>query len=258
VSGITTYQYVRGMPSQGWQPEHPDIMRILGEAEEVDTALLAAGSNYVFLLKMRHPDAGEGYAVYKPQRGEAPLSDFPDGTLYQREYAAYMVSEAIGWHLIPPTLIREDLSNGRGALQLFIEHDPSRNYFNLKDERLEEMKRIAVFDWLTNNADRKGGHCLLAHDGRMWCIDQGLTFHSDAKLRTVIWDYQGQQVPAELIDDVLAFGAKLDSDTELNAELRLLMSPPEYEMLLQRIQLIDKSRVFPAPPPYRPFPWPMI
>jgi hypothetical protein len=253
-----TTRYVRGMPSQSWQPDRPDIIDVLREAEMEEDAVMAAGSNYVYLLKMRHPAAGEGYAVYKPQRGEAPLSDFPDGTLYTRECAAYVVSEALGWHLIPPTIAREGLSSGIGALQVFIEHDPAQNYFTLRESRVDEMKRIAVFDWVTNNADRKGGHCLLARDGRMWCIDQGLTFHTDDKLRTVIWDFQGQPVPPSLLDEVRAFGDRLDSDTMLRSQLLELITEAEFARLEERVALIDRVRVYPAPPAYRPYPWPMI
>jgi uncharacterized repeat protein (TIGR03843 family) len=247
------------MPSQAWQPDQPGILDILRDARVEEQALLAAGSNYVYLLKLKHPDAGAGYAVYKPQRGEAPLSDFPDGTLFKREYAAYVVSEALGWGLIPPTVIRsEGLEAGIGALQLFIEHDPSQHFFTLKDGREAEMKRIALYDWLTNNADRKGGHCLLARDGRMWCIDQGLTFHADEKLRTVIWEYQGQSVPPGLVEEVLRFGRLLESDAELRAQLQELISLREYDKLLERIALIDRVRVYPGPPDWRPYPWPMI
>ena len=247
------------MPNQPWLPEQPGIANLLLTARVEDQALLAAGSNYVYLLKLAHPSAGEGYAVYKPQRGEAPLSDFPDGTLYQREYAAFLVSEALGWGLIPPIVIREDgLDMGIGALQLFIEHDPAQHYFTLKEAREAEMRRIALFDWLTNNADRKGGHCLLARDGRMWCIDQGLTFHADDKLRTVIWDFQGQPVAEELIEQVAAFAGRLESDEALRSELQALISAPEYERLLERTAQIEKVGVYPAPPLYRPYPWPMI
>ena len=247
------------MPNQPWQPGQANIVDILRTADLAEAALLAAGSNYVYLLRLNHPDAGDGYAVYKPQRGEAPLSDYPDGTLYQREYAAYVVSEALGWHLIPPTIIRADgLEMGIGALQLFIEHDPAQNFFSLKDGRELEMKRIALYDWLTNNADRKGGHCLLANDGRMWCIDQGLTFHDEDKLRTVIWEYQGQPVPPALIDEVNAFGARLETDAGLRNELQSLMSAREYQRLVERIALIDRIRVYPPPPSYRPYPWPMV
>ena len=253
-----TTRYVRGMPGQSWDPHRSDILDVLREAEVEEEALLAAGSNYVFLLKMQHPTAGEGYAVYKPQRGEAPLHDFPSGTLYQREYAAYVVSEALGWRLIPPTTVREDLGAGLGVLQLFIEHDPAQHYFTLKDERIDEMKRIAASDWLTNNADRKGGHCLLARDGRLWCIDQGLTFHADEKLRTVIWDFQGQPVPQPILADIARFAEELHRDSELRAELASLISPRELARLEERAGLIDKLRVYPSPPPYRPYPWPMI
>jgi hypothetical protein len=151
------------MPSQPWAPDRPDAIDLMREAEVEEAALLAAGSNYVYLCTLHHPTGGTGYAVYKPQRGEAPLNDCPDGTLYKREYAAYLVAEAIGWHIIPPSLVRsEGMPYGVGVMQLFIEHDPSQHYFNLKEGRVEEMKRIALFDWVTNNADRKGGHTLLA------------------------------------------------------------------------------------------------
>jgi uncharacterized repeat protein (TIGR03843 family) len=247
------------MPSQAWRPDRPDVISLLQESEVADAALLAAGSNYVYLVELKHPEAGTGYAVYKPQRGEAPLSDFPDGTLYKREHAAYIVSEALGWHLIPPSVIREEgMPYGIGVMQLFIEHDPSQHYFNLRDDRIEEMKRIALFDWITNNADRKGGHTLLASDGRLWCIDQGLTFHEDDKLRTVIWDFQGQQVPDHLVDEACRFDERLETDLELRGQLLRLITPAELDRLHYRLELVDRLRVFPPPPQYRPYPWPMI
>ena len=247
------------MPNQRWLPDQPGILDILASATVAGRAMLAAGSNYVFLLQLSHPEAGEGYAVYKPQRGEAPLSDFPEGTLYKREYAAYVVSEALRWGLVPPTVIRGDgLEMGVGMVQLFVEHDPAQNYFTLRDEHAAEMQRIAVFDWLTNNADRKGGHCLLDASGRIWCIDQGLAFNVDEKLRTVIWDFQGQPVPVALLDDVRRFGEALEKDATLRASLLELIAPVEFERLQQRVALIDQRRVFPAAPPYRPYPWPMI
>jgi hypothetical protein len=256
---VSQPRYVRGMPSQPWLPDRPDVIELLGESEAAEAALLAAGSNYVFLLTLRHPEAGEGYAVYKPLQGEAPLWDFPGGTLYKREYASYLVSEALGWGLVPPTIVREvGLPYGVGAVQLFIEHDPSRHFFNLRDSRGEEMKRVAVFDWLTNNADRKGGHTIVARDGRLWCIDQGLTFHAEDKLRTVIWDYSGQEVPSHLVEEVCAFGERLDGDARLRDQLLRLLSAEELVALHRRVDLIARARVYPAPPPFRPYPWPMI
>ena len=247
------------MPSQPWSPDRPDVLDLLTDGRQEEAGLLASGSNYVFLLTLSHPEAGSGYAIYKPQRGEAPLSDFPDGSLYRREYAAYLVSEALGWQLIPPTIVRQDgLEMGLGVLQLFIEHDPSLNYFNIRDGRIDEMKRVAVFDWLTNNADRKGGHCLVARDGRLWCIDQGLTFHPENKLRTVIWDFQGQPVPPDLADEVCRFGERLAGDEILRSQLLDQLTPVELRSLEERAAIIDRERTFPTPPPWRPYPWPMI
>jgi hypothetical protein len=247
------------MPAQSWDPYRSDILDVLREASVEDEAMLAAGSNYVFLLRMNHETAGEGYAVYKPQQGEAPLHDFPSGTLYRREYAAYLVSEALDWHLVPPTIVREDgLEMGLGILQLFVVHDPSRHFFNLREGREAEMQRIALFDWLCNNADRKGGHCLLDLNDHLWCIDHGITFHSEDKLRTVIWDFQAMPVPEPLLQDVRHFAEMLQDDTEIRASLAELLLPHEMVRLIERAAEIDAQRVFPPPPPYRPYPWPMI
>jgi uncharacterized repeat protein (TIGR03843 family) len=120
------------------------------------------------------------------------------------------------------------------------------------------MKRIAAFDWLVNNADRKGGHCLLDANGRIWCIDHGITFHSEDKLRTVIWDFQGTPVPPLLIEDICHLADSLQGGTEIHAQLSELLSDHEMAKLIERAALINEQRVFPAPPPYRPYPWPMI
>ena len=247
------------MPANSWQPDLPNIETILAEASVEEEWMLAAGSNYVFLLRMSHPDAGEGYAVYKPRDGEAPLHDFPSGTLYKREYAAYVVSEELGWGLVPPTVIREEgLRAGVGVLQLFVVHDPALHFFNIKDDFGDEMRRIALFDWLVNNADRKGGHTLLDEANRLWCIDHGITFHAENKLRTVIWDYQGLPVPPALVEDVCDFAARLRDDGELRGRLSDLLSEVELITLEERAAEIDRERVYPPPPMYRPYPWPMI
>jgi uncharacterized repeat protein (TIGR03843 family) len=247
------------MPAESWSPDLPNILDILNQSEVREEWMLAAGSNYVFLLEMSHPDAGSGYAVYKPRRGEAPLHDFPSGTLYKREYAAYVVSEALGWHLVPPTVVREDgLPAGVGALQLFVVHDPALHFFNIKEGRDDDMRRIAVFDWLINNADRKGGHTLQDAAGRLWCIDHGITFHSDDKLRTVIWDYQGTPIPPAMVDEICDFAARLREDSELRAQISELLSADELRRLEERAAMIDQERVYPPPPLYRPYPWPMI
>lgn len=247
------------MPAESWQPGLPNILDVLSQAEVQDEWMLAAGSNYVFLLKLTHPEAGEGYAVYKPRDGEAPLHDFPSGTLYKREYAAYVVSEALGWGLVPPTVVREDgLRAGVGVLQLFVVHDPALHFFNIKEGHEDEMRRIALFDWLVNNADRKGGHTLQDAAGRLWCIDHGIAFHTEDKLRTVIWDYQGTPVPPALVEDVCEFAQRLRDDAALRGQLSELLSETELRRLEERAAAIDRERVYPPPPMHRPYPWPMI
>ena len=150
--------------------------------------LVPWGSNYTFIVTIRH-DGKQANAVYKPSRGERPLWDFPDGTLAFREVAAYLVSEALGFPNVPPTILR-DGPQGIGMVQLYIEMVDGQHFFTLRDQHRDEMKRIAVFDAIINNTDRKGGHVLLGEDGKLWCIDHGVTFHEEPKLRTVIWDYR--------------------------------------------------------------------
>ena len=150
---------------------------------------ILSSSNYAFLARV---DDGElqALAVYKPRRGEVPLWDFAPGTLCMREVAAYVLSHALGWPLIPPTVLR-DGSYGPGVVQLYIEADVDAHYFTFREERRADLVPVALFDIVTNNADRKGGHLLLDRDSRIWAIDHALTFHAEPKLRTVIWDFAG-------------------------------------------------------------------
>ena len=120
------------------------------------------------------------------------------------------------------------------------------------------MRRIALFDWLVNNADRKGGHTLLDGDGRLWCIDHGIAFHTDDKLRTVIWEYQGAPVPPALVEDVCDFAARLRDDATLRGQLASLLSETELLRLEERAAIIDRERIYPPQPMHRPYPWPMI
>jgi len=247
------------MPNQRWLPDQPGILDILASATVAGRAMLAAGSNYVFLLQLSHPEAGEGYAVYKPQRGEAPLSDFPEGTLYKREYAAYVVSEALRWGLVPPTVIRGDgLEMGVGMVQLFVEHDPAQNYFTLRDEHAAEMQRIAVFDWLTNNADRKGGHCLLDEDHRIWGIDHGLCFHPDYKMRTVMWDWAGETIPPEWLTELDDAVEAIETGAEVAQTFLAILEGQELAALVRRARRLVSSGQFPLPGPHRSYPWPLV
>mgnify|MGYP001361164179 CR=1 FL=1 len=209
-------------------------------------------SNATFLVTVTlGPDRRA--AIYKPHRGERPLWDFPDG-LYRREVAAYEVSEALGWGIVPETVLRQDAPLGPGSLQRFVEADFDQHYFTLMDEEAwhDELRRIAVFDLLINNADRKSGHCLLA-EGRIWGIDHGLCFHVQPKLRTVIWDFGGTRLPRALREQVGAIAQQLPSS------LAELLNPSETAALMHRAETVAGLDRFPDPDPdMRPYPWPLV
>lgn len=217
------------------------------------------GSNYTFLAEVKYQ--GEiNKAVYKPCRGETPLWDFPRNSLAYREVAAYIVSEALHWHYIPPTVFRtKTKAFGKGALQLFIEHDPNYHYFTFSDIDKERLMPIVLFDVLANNADRKGGHVLIDKQGKLWAIDHGLCFHEQDKLRTVIWDFCGQAIPPDLLDDISRFGLRLVDDNNLADLLERHIARNEIKAMLSRIQRLKDERVFPCPPQdRRAFPWPPV
>ena len=246
-------------PETAWDPARPDIERLLLEAEVMDSGLIPSASNYVFVLALQDGEAGTGHAVYKPARGEAPLWDFPPD-LYQREVASYVVSEAIGWRLVPPTILREEgLPHGTGSVQAYIPNDQNCTFFDLRDANGDAMRRLATFDWLTNNADRKGGHVLQDGEGHIWGIDNALSFHVEEKLRTVIWDYAGEPVPEPLLADVASFVEAVTPESAVWASLSDHLESVELEQLRTRGEEILRERVFPQPPDWRrPYPWPLI
>ena len=167
------------------------------------------GSNYTFMGECRYQEKSFN-VVYKPLRGERPLWDFPIQTLAKREVAAFLVSDALGWDLVPPTVFRRQQSPmGPGSAQYFVDHDPEYHYFNFSEEDRQEMPRVMLFDLLINNADRKAGHFLIDNEGKLWLIDHGLSFHVEDKLRTVIWDHAGDDIPPELTDDLKPLISKL-------------------------------------------------
>ena len=230
---------------------------ILREGEFISSQRIAWGSNYTFLVRL---DAGPGRylrAVYKPRDGERPLYDFPQGTLYKREYAAYLLTLILGWPDAPTTLIREG-PYGVGSIQLYVESDPEATYFNLVDSRTEELLRFAVFDVLANNADRKAGHCLLGNDGRLWSIDHGLTFHSIFKLRTVMLEYWGTPLPQSLQDSLTALANGIESGSGRIPELMELLSEREVGALSRRLETLLKDPRVPELDPWRNVPWPPV
>jgi uncharacterized repeat protein (TIGR03843 family) len=193
-------------------------------------------------------------AVYKPLRGERPLWDFPGG-LYQREVAAYELSEALGWDLVPLTVARPDGPLGEGSVQSFVAADFSQHYFTLYEDGRwhHQLRRVCVFDLLANNTDRKGGHCLLGDDGRIYAIDNGLAFHAEFKLRTVIWEYAGEPIPDELLADV----DRLAADG-LPDGLACRLSPLERDALLTRARALLRERTFPVDHSGHRYPWPLV
>jgi hypothetical protein len=214
--------------------------------------LLPGSSNYTFLAELGEKGT---LVVYKPRRGETPLWDFPTGTLCQREAAAYVVCAAAGWDYVPPTILR-DGPHGIGMVQQFIDHDPKFHAFNLSAEYEAELKEIALLDLVINNADRKGGHVLRDHGGRLWAIDHGVCFHVEPKLRTVLWDFVGEPVPDPALKAIesLCAGVRGDAATALGD----LLFPEEVEVLLMRAEAILRNKVYPEPAPGRPYPWPPI
>ena len=214
------------------------------------------GSNYTFVCTM-HCGTEVMQAVYKPRRGERPLWDFAAGTLCQRERAAYLVSEALDWGVVPPTILR-DGPHGWGSVQAYIDHDPNENYFTFKESYFEQLRPIALLDLIINNADRKGGHVICDLDGRLWAIDHGITFHDEPKLRTVIWDFAGETINSSNLNHIQQFDAALKNDEDLHRQLSELLSGREMAALKKRVQNLIHYSQFPQPGPGRPYPWPMV
>jgi hypothetical protein len=217
--------------------------------------LMPRASNYTFLAEIS--DGGEVVrVVYKPRAGEAPLWDFPDGTLCNREVAAYILARELGWPPIPPTVLR-DGPHGEGAVQLFVESDPSEHFFTLREKRADDFRRLAAFDVIANNADRKSGHCLLAPDGTIWAIDHGVCFSLQARLRTVIWDYAGQPLPPDVLDVVRKVVGELRAGA-MRDEMLEHLETEEVDATATRAEILAESGRFPTPGPGRAVPWPPV
>lgn len=222
--------------------------------------LLPWGSNATLLVTIKHSDL-EALAIYKPRDGENPLWDFPEGTLCNREVAAFVVSQALDWLIVPPTILRAG-PQGIGMLQFYIDCDPNEHYFTLRDDDrfTDQFQKIVLFDLLINNADRKSGHCLRAASDHVWAIDHGVCFSIEPKLRTVMWDYAGQPIPIGLRDDLKSFHARLDQpgDPAIQA-LNELLDRREMIALKRRTTQLIAFDCFPRPQPgYRQIPWPPV
>lgn len=237
--------------------EDKAIRDLLANGELTIAGQFTWGSNYTFLANVE--SGGQTLeAVYKPRRGERPLWDFPAESLAGREVAAYIVSEALGLGLVPPTVMREDGPLGPGSLQLRVEHDPEQHYFTFDEATRQRLRPAAFFDLVANNADRKGGHILLGDDGKMWLIDHGICFHEERKLRTVIWDFAGEPIPAELSRALVKFQQQLETPT-LRDLLQAYLSEAEMAAMLARVDEVLVAGSFPHPPEdERSTPWPLV
>lgn len=239
----------------------PDILEAALRQGELElTGRFTFGSNYTFLVTV-HYEGQEIPAVYKPSRGEQPLWDFPESTLAAREVAAYVVSQALGFNFVPLTVLRDDIPTyGAGSLQQFIDHDPDYHYFSFSPEDKMRLPPVVLFDFLVNNADRKGSHILIEKEtGKLWAIDHGLCFHEEDKLRTVLWDFAGEAIPGKLLSCAAALPAMLESETQLRAALQPYLAPGEIAALAQRAERLVAEGMFPSPPrDRRAFPYPPI
>jgi hypothetical protein len=227
---------------------------LLQEGTITECRLLYSGSNRVFLISIEN-HGRKTQAIYKPRAGESPLWDFPEGTLCLRERAAYLISEALGWSIVPPTVLRQG-PHGMGAVQWFVNYR-TLNYHEFWEKHRERLKIIAAFDWAINNADRKAGHCLPGENGHIWGIDHGLTFHTYPKLRTIIWDFGGEPIPEQLVQDLRSLLQRIKEDEQLHRMLSQLLAEEEVEALSHRLQIIISHPFFPVwSGSYRSIPWP--
>jgi hypothetical protein len=232
-----------------------DPVALLERGELRLLGLLPRASNFTFLAEVRS-GADVSLAVYKPRDGETPLWDFPQGTLCNREVAAYLVARELGWPNVPPTVLRQG-PHGEGSLQLFVEADPAEHYFTLRERHADLFRAVAAFDVVAGNGDRKAGHCLLAPDGAIWLVDHGLCFSEEPWLRTVIWDFAREEIPGHLIDDLRDLEMELRSGP-LRRSLLELLTEEEVEAAAARAAALVSEGRFPEPGPGRSHPWPAI
>ena len=210
-------------------------------------------SNATFLVEITRDDHTLR-AIYKPHAGERPLWDFPDG-LWRREVAAHELSRALGWDVVPITIARTDAPHGVGSIQRFIDADFDAHYFTMLDDELlhDQLRRMAVFDFVANNTDRKGGHCLIDADRHIWGIDNGLSFHAEFKLRTVIWEFGGEPIDEHLLIDLRRFTDEGPPDS-----LASLLGALERDAMITRARALVREGILPTDETGHRYPWPLV
>ena len=230
-----------------------DALEFLAHASLDVEGQLVSASNTTLYMRAEH-DGVTAAAVYKPVAGERPLWDFPDGTLAEREVAAFTVSQASGWDIVPPTVLR-DGPFGRGMVQLWIDTDESKDIRGLLRRTPPECARIALFDAAINNTDRKGGHLLPDAQGRLWGIDHGVSFNVDDKLRTVIWHFAGDPIPDEHLQTLARLRTAVDG--ALGESLCKLLTVREVKRTRRRLEKLVVAGRYPEPSgDWPPVPWP--
>ena len=239
------------MPQEHAEVDGPIVEHLLrGEVELVGR--MPWSSNGTYLCEVRCGDDVR-QAIYKPRQGERPLWDFPSG-LDQREVAAYELSRALGWDVVPVTVRREG-PLGLGSFQDFVDADFEQHYFTLYEDEAHHptLRRMCAFDLVGNNTDRKSGHVLLGLDGRIRGIDHGLMFHHEFKVRTVIWEFGGEPIPPPLLEDL---GGLLERG--LPDGLACLLDPFERDAVLTRARAVIDAAWFPIDETGRRYPWPLV
>lgn len=244
----TTYVYDATIP-----PGDPRVVELLDNGDVDVIATMPWSSNATFLVEV-----SDGHdhvpAVYKPERGERPLWDFPCG-LWRREVAASVLSDHLGFDLVPPTLPRSDAPLGPGSVQAFVPARFEEHYFTMRDDpRLgPALRRLCAFDFVANSADRKSGHCLIDAQDRLWAIDNGLAFHTELKVRTVIWDFAGEAIPDEVLRALDRLLGK-----SLPSRLDELLDGDERDAVRRRAAALLSAGRFPHDPTGRRVPWPLV
>jgi len=231
-----------------------ELIELLEQGEVEIEGRMPYSSNATFLVTVHDGDGRRHRAIYKPGRGERPLWDFPPD-LYKREVATYYLARALGWLVVPPTVIGSG-PHGEGSVQAFVDADFAEHYFTLLESGvgLDDLRRLCALDLISNNTDRKSGHCLLGRDGRVYGIDHGLSFHAQFKLRTVMWDFVGEPVPHDVLESIERFVA--DGPP---VELLCLLDALEADAMMSRAKALLDAGEFPDDDTggHR-FPWPLV
>lgn len=234
-----------------------DLLHLLANGDMEIEGRMPYSSNATLLVVISEPEGDDPRthkAIYKPGKGERPLWDFPPD-LYKREVAAYRLAEALGWDVIPPTVIGSG-PLGEGSIQAFVDADFSEHYFTMMEKGigLADLKMLCALDFISNNTDRKSGHCLLAKDGHIYGIDHGLSFHAEFKLRTVMWDFCDEPIPTNLLADIERFVQDGPAD-----ELACLLDTFENDAMMSRARALLNASTFPDDDTggHR-YPWPLV